>query len=124
MPFVVETSAGCDRTLLAILSDAYRIEFPGDKERERTVLRLNKKLAPLKVAVLPLMKKPQLEEIAAKIRKILDRKVREKLSQNAAQLAEKFTLEKNAEKTLRIYERIIKEKQLITLENSFSGGTN
>jgi glycyl-tRNA synthetase len=67
VPYVIETSVGCDRTLLAVLSDAYRIENEGDKEKERTVMKFDPKLAPVKVAVMPLAKKPQLEEIARKI---------------------------------------------------------
>jgi len=67
VPYVIETSVGCDRTLLAILSDAYRIENAGDKEKERTVMKFDPKLAPVKVAIMPLVKRPQLEEIARKI---------------------------------------------------------
>jgi glycyl-tRNA synthetase len=70
LPFVVETSAGCDRSLLAILCDSYRLEKTVDengKEDERTVLRLAPHLAPLKVAIMPLMKKAPLEEIAEKL---------------------------------------------------------
>jgi len=67
IPYVIETSVGCDRTLLAVLSDAYRLENVGDKEKERTVMKIDPKLAPVKVAVMPLVKKPQLEEIARKI---------------------------------------------------------
>ncbi len=67
LPFVIETSVGCDRTLLALMCDAYRVEFPGDKEKERTVMKFNPSISPLKVAVLPLMKKPALEEVAVKI---------------------------------------------------------
>lgn len=66
VPYVLETSAGCDRTLLAILCDAYRVENEGDKEKERTVLKFAPHLAPIKVAVLPLMKK-NLEEPARKL---------------------------------------------------------
>lgn len=65
LPYVVETSVGCDRCLLAIMADAYRIENAGDKEKERTVLKFDPKLAPIKVAVLPLMRK--LEEPAKKL---------------------------------------------------------
>jgi glycyl-tRNA synthetase len=65
LPFVVETSVGCDRCLLAIMADAYRLENEGDKEKERTVMKFDPKLAPIKVAVLPLMKK--LEEPARKL---------------------------------------------------------
>lgn len=65
IPYVVETSVGCDRCLLALMSDAYRLENEGDKEKERTVMKFDPKLAPIKVAVLPLMKK--LEEPAQKL---------------------------------------------------------
>ena len=61
IPYVVETSVGCDRALLATLCDAYRLEG------ERTVLKLHPKLAPYKVAVFPLMKKPELMEFTDKI---------------------------------------------------------
>jgi glycyl-tRNA synthetase len=50
LPYIVETSAGCDRTLLTILADAYR--FDGD----RTWLEMHPSMAPYKVAVYPLMK--------------------------------------------------------------------
>jgi len=56
LPYIVETSAGCDRTLLVALADAYR--FDG----ERVWLALHPHLAPYKVAVYPLMKKPELKE--------------------------------------------------------------
>lgn len=61
IPYVIETSVGCDRVLLATLCDAYRLE--GD----RTVLKLHPRLAPYKVAVFPLMKKPELLEMTDKI---------------------------------------------------------
>lgn len=61
LPYVIETSVGCDRALLAILCDSYR------QEGERTVLKLHPKLAPYKVAVFPLMKKPELMEMTDKI---------------------------------------------------------
>jgi glycyl-tRNA synthetase len=55
VPFVIEPSAGADRSLLAFLVDAYREEeVRGEK---RAVLRLHRELAPIKVAVLPLLKK-------------------------------------------------------------------
>ncbi|MEX0798252.1 MAG: glycine--tRNA ligase, partial [Bacteriovoracaceae bacterium] len=63
LPYVVETSVGCDRHVLALLCDAYRLENEGTKE-ERTVLRFNPRMAPIKVAVTPLMKKPELEKAA------------------------------------------------------------
>ena len=67
IPYVVETSVGCDRSLLAVMCDAYRVENQGDAETERTVFRFHPALAPIKAAVMPLMKKPELEEIAMKI---------------------------------------------------------
>jgi glycyl-tRNA synthetase len=55
VPYVIEPSAGVDRALLAFLVDAYREEqVRGEK---RVVLRFHPELAPIKVAVLPLLKK-------------------------------------------------------------------
>jgi glycyl-tRNA synthetase len=64
IPYVVETSVGLDRCSLAIMCDSYRKEFEGDKEKERVVLKFDPKIAPIKVAVLPLMKKDGLEDKA------------------------------------------------------------
>lgn len=64
IPYVVETSVGCDRTLLALMCDAYRVENKGEKD-ERVVMRFHPAIAPIKVAVLPLSKK--LEEPAMKL---------------------------------------------------------
>jgi glycyl-tRNA synthetase len=61
VPYIVETSAGCDRTLLVALADAYR--FDGD----RVWLALHPRLAPYKVGVFPLMKKPELMEYTDKV---------------------------------------------------------
>ena len=66
LPHVVETSVGSDRCLLAVLCDAYRRENPGEKD-ERVVLKLRPSLAPVKAAVLPLMRKDGLEEIARRL---------------------------------------------------------
>jgi glycyl-tRNA synthetase len=55
VPHVVEPAAGADRALLAFLVDAYDEEVVG--ERERVVLRLHPKIAPVKAAVLPLIGK-------------------------------------------------------------------
>ena len=55
VPYVIEPSAGVDRALLAFLADAYREEeVRGEK---RVVLRFHPELAPVSVAVLPLLKK-------------------------------------------------------------------
>jgi glycyl-tRNA synthetase len=61
-PHVVETSAGVARTALAVLADAYTEEQVG--EDTRVVLKLHPKLAPFKLAVLPLSKKEELIEPA------------------------------------------------------------
>ncbi len=68
VPYVVETSIGVDRTFLAVFSNAYTEEILADGS-ERTVLRLPAVLAPIKVAVLPLVKKDGMPE---KARLIID----------------------------------------------------
>jgi len=63
VPYVIEPAAGATRTTFAFLLDAYdEEEVRGDT---RTVLRLDKRLAPIKVAVLPLSKKQELVEVSA-----------------------------------------------------------
>ncbi|MGH1346547.1 MAG: glycine--tRNA ligase [Nannocystales bacterium] len=68
MPHVIEPAAGATRGLLAVLCDAYD-EEPGDADGKgaRTVLRLHPRLAPIKVAVLPLVKKDGMPELAREI---------------------------------------------------------
>ena len=66
VPYVVETSIGLDRTFLAILSSSYRDEKLEDGT-ERTVLALPPFLAPVKLAILPLIKKDGLPEKAMEI---------------------------------------------------------
>jgi glycyl-tRNA synthetase len=66
VPYVVETSIGLDRLFLAVLSAAYTEEQLPDGS-ERTVLRIPPALAPVKVAVLPLLKKDGLPEKALEI---------------------------------------------------------
>jgi glycyl-tRNA synthetase len=68
MPHVVETSAGVGRTFLAVLSEAYQEEeLDGEM---RIVLKLAPKLAPIKIAIFPLLKnKP---ELVAKAREVFD----------------------------------------------------
>ncbi|XLQ20550.1 MAG: glycine--tRNA ligase [Candidatus Moraniibacteriota bacterium] len=69
VPHVVETSVGVDRTFLAVLTDSYVEEDLGEG-KSRTVLKLPVNLAPVKVAVFPLMKnKP---ELVAKAREVFD----------------------------------------------------
>jgi glycyl-tRNA synthetase len=66
IPYVVETSVGLDRLFLATLSAAYTEERLDDGS-ERTVLRIPAALAPVKVAVLPLLKKDGLPELAEEV---------------------------------------------------------
>lgn len=56
-----------DRGLLMVLCDAYRVESAGDPDKERTVMKFHPSLAPIKVAIMPLMKKPDLEDKAEKL---------------------------------------------------------
>ena len=70
VPYVVETSVGLDRLFLAVLSSAYSEETLEDGS-ERTSLRIPAPLAPVKVAVLPLVKKDGLPEMAMEIFKEL-----------------------------------------------------
>jgi glycyl-tRNA synthetase len=66
IPYVVETSVGLDRLFLAVFSTSYKEEKLEDGS-ERTVLQLPKQLAPVKAAILPLVKKDGLPEVADKI---------------------------------------------------------
>ncbi|MCB0457121.1 MAG: glycine--tRNA ligase, partial [Flavobacteriaceae bacterium] len=66
VPYVVETSIGLDRMFLAVLSHSLQEETLEDGS-ERTVLKLPFILAPVKAAVLPLLKKDGLPEIAQQI---------------------------------------------------------
>jgi glycyl-tRNA synthetase len=65
VPHVVEPAAGVDRAMLAFLVDAYEVEEV--EGRQRTVLRLHPKLAPVKVAVLPLVSKEGMDVRAREI---------------------------------------------------------
>ncbi|HEX3080456.1 MAG TPA: glycine--tRNA ligase, partial [Puia sp.] len=69
IPYVIETSVGLDRTILMILSEAYHEEdlSTDDKKDSRVVLKFPAGLAPIKLAVLPLVKKDGLPEIAKEL---------------------------------------------------------
>jgi len=67
-PHVIEPSAGADRATLAFLVDAY------EEEAERTVLRFHPKIAPIKVAVFPLVNKDGMPELAENIFKTLKKR--------------------------------------------------
>lgn len=66
VPFIIEPSGGVDRAALAFLVDAYREEKV--RKRKRVVLRLHPELAPMKVAVFPLLRnRPELVTLAKQI---------------------------------------------------------
>ncbi len=70
IPYVIETSIGLDRMFLLILSHSYDeevIKKEDGKEDSRIVMRFPEKIAPIKLAVLPLVKKDGLPEIARKL---------------------------------------------------------
>jgi glycyl-tRNA synthetase len=76
VPYVIEPAAGLTRAVLAFLLDAYTEDEAPDakgKLEKRTVLRLDKRLAPVKAAVLPLSRNPDLSpkarDLAAALRK-------------------------------------------------------
>lgn len=71
IPFVIETAVGCDRLFLALMCDAYREEVTKNEagaEDVRVVLGLHPEIAPIKAAILPLSKKPELQSVAEKLR--------------------------------------------------------
>lgn len=70
IPHVVETSVGVDRTFLAVLTEAYTEEKLEDGS-ERVVMKFPKKLAPIKVAVFPLLKNK--EELVGKAKEIFEK---------------------------------------------------
>ena len=73
VPHVIEPSAGADRATLAFMVDAYDEE---DVEgRQRTLLRLHPRLAPVKVAVLPLVSKDGMPERAREVYEDLRRRM-------------------------------------------------
>lgn len=70
IPYVIETSIGCDRLLLALLCNAYKVD------NERVYLDLIPQIAPKQVAIFPLINKDPLIEPALKIYKDLKKKYR------------------------------------------------
>lgn len=74
IPYVVETSVGCDRMFLTVLSNALVEETVPDAQGEdstRTVLKIHPALAPVKCAVLPLLKNK--DELVGKAREVFDK---------------------------------------------------
>ena len=70
IPYVIEPSGGVDRSILAFLTDSYREEEV--KGEKRVSLAIHKKLAPIKVAILPLLRnRPDIVQLAKDIMKDL-----------------------------------------------------
>jgi glycyl-tRNA synthetase len=72
IPYIIETSAGADRTTLVVLMDAYREEEVEGGEK-RVVLGLHPKVAPIKAAIFPLVNKDGMPELATRIHEGLRR---------------------------------------------------
>ncbi|MFP4460405.1 MAG: glycine--tRNA ligase [Candidatus Zixiibacteriota bacterium] len=66
IPYIIETSGGVDRTLLALLSDAYTQEQDA-KGKTRTVLKLHPRIAAIKAGVFPLVKRDGMDDIGKKL---------------------------------------------------------
>jgi glycyl-tRNA synthetase len=82
VPYVIEPAAGADRAMLAFMVDAYdEDEIEGET---RTVLRLHPSLAPVKVAVLPLVRKDGQPELAAEIYRDLRERVQAEYDEGGA----------------------------------------
>jgi glycyl-tRNA synthetase len=73
VPYVIEPSAGADRATLAFMVDAYDEEEV--EGRQRTLLRLHPRLAPVKVAVMPLLNKEGMPELAREVYQELRRRL-------------------------------------------------
>lgn len=67
LPYIIETSAGLNRMMLAVLSDAYW----EDDENNRVVMKLHPRIAPVTAVVCPLLKKDGLPEIGRNVMDIL-----------------------------------------------------
>ncbi|HLI51313.1 MAG TPA: glycine--tRNA ligase, partial [Thermomicrobiaceae bacterium] len=74
LPHVIEPTVGVDRLMLVTMLDAYAeedVEDVNGKAYKRVVMRFDPKVAPFKVAVLPLMRKPELTAKAAEVYELL-----------------------------------------------------
>ena len=74
VPHVIEPAAGCDRTAMTFIVDAYDEEGAG--KDKRTVLRFHPRIAPITVAVFPLVKKEGMPEKAEEVERELRRRFR------------------------------------------------
>ncbi len=82
IPHVIEPSFGLDRTILTILIDAYDEEKVNDDTR--VVMRFAPEIAPVKAAILPLMKKEPLVKLATEIKETLEEEIIVEYDQSGA----------------------------------------
>ncbi|MDA7952159.1 MAG: glycine--tRNA ligase [Pirellulaceae bacterium] len=78
LPHVIEPSAGADRATLAFLCEAYDEDTQPDekgKPQTRTVMRFHPRIAPIKAAIFPLVKKDGMPEIAKELYRTLKKKM-------------------------------------------------
>jgi glycyl-tRNA synthetase len=68
-PYIIETSSGCDRTVLQVLTDGYE-EETGEKET-RSVLRISPLVAPVKAGIFPLVRRDGMPELAREVQQEL-----------------------------------------------------
>lgn len=80
VPHVIEPAAGCDRAAMTFLVDAYDEE--GEGKEKRTVLRFHPRIAPVTVAVFPLVKKEGMPEKAEEVERELRRRFRTAIEVN------------------------------------------
>lgn len=133
IPWVLETSMGMGRAFLAVLSEAYTVEQleGGDT---RTVLKLNPELAPVKVAVFPLLKnKPELVEKAREVYQTLSQHMAAEFDDNG-NIGKRYrrqdeigtpycvvidfdTLEGDTQGTVTVRNRDTTEQQRVRVEN-------
>ncbi|MBK6265865.1 glycine--tRNA ligase [Marivirga sp. S37H4] len=92
IPYVVETSVGCDRLFLMLLCNAYTEETSGEEENQKTriYLKFHPALAPVKAAILPLTKKDGLPEKGQEIYKKLKRNFNV-IYEEAASIGKRYT---------------------------------
>jgi glycyl-tRNA synthetase len=86
VPYVIETSVGASRSFMAFLCHAYQEEslVEEGKEDKRTVLRLHPRLAPVKAAIFPLVKKDGMPEFADKIYRDLQKSFKVEYDESGA----------------------------------------
>jgi glycyl-tRNA synthetase len=82
VPHVIEPAAGADRAALAFLADAYDEDVI--EGEARTVLRLHPRIAPIKVAVLPLVRKDGQPELAREVYRALRERVQAEYDEGGA----------------------------------------